>query len=137
MGISQRTLCHANAPMGEVCVCQCDSYSDIRHTSKAACSLRGLLQTQPRAVCACSGHVCLSACIFHSASDLSPIGPEENDSTHQTAHPHLNVHRFNPSNFPHGSGIQIHTGDPTQSTRGHHIHVTASHSAKEASCQNK
>lgn len=67
----------------------------------------------PRAVCACSGHVCLSACIFHSASDLSPTGPEENDSTHQTAHLHLNVHRFYPSNFPHGSGIPIHTGDPT------------------------
>lgn len=83
----------------------------INHTSKATCSLRGLLQTQPRAVCACSGHVCLSACIFHSASDLSPTGPSENDSAHQTAHLHLNVHRFYPSNFPHGSGIQIHTVD--------------------------
>lgn len=64
---------------------------------------------QPWAVCVCSGsgHVCLSACIFHSASDLYPTGPEENDSTHQTPHLHLNVHRFYPSNFPHGLGIQI------------------------------
>lgn len=93
-------------------VCQCDSYSHIHHTSKAACSLQGLLQTQPQAVCVCSGHVCLSACISHFV-DLSPTGPEDNDSTHQTAHLHLNVHRFYPSNFPHGSGKQIHTGNPT------------------------
>lgn len=60
--------------MGKACVCQCDSYYLIHHTSEATCSLRGLLQTQLRAVCLCSGHVCISACILHSASDLSPTG---------------------------------------------------------------
>lgn len=105
-------------------VCQCDSYSHIRHNSKAARSLRGLLQTRPRAICAFCGHVCLSASIFHFASDLSPTGPKGDGSTHQTAHLHLNVHAFYPSNFPYGSRIQIHTGDLTT---GHYIHIAASH----------
>lgn len=76
LGICQRTLCHANAPMGKVCVCQCDSYSHTNHTSKTAYALPGLLQTQPRAVCACSGHVCLPACVFTLLLICLPQDPE-------------------------------------------------------------
>lgn len=32
----------------------CDSYSHIHHTSNPTCSLRGLLQTPPRAPCVCA-----------------------------------------------------------------------------------
>lgn len=50
---------------------------------------------------------------FSLLLNLSPTGLKGNDSTHQTAHLHLNAHRFYPSNFPRGSGLQIHPGDPT------------------------
>lgn len=98
----------------EKCVCVCVSVTvTLIHTTPQTCFLRGLLQTQPQAVCVRSGHVYLCACIFHPASDLSLTGPAENERTHQTAHLSLNVHRFYPCNFPHGSGIQIHAGDHT------------------------
>jgi len=47
------------------------------------------------------------------------------DSSHPAPHLHLNVHRFYPSDFPHGSGMQIHTDDSTYDTTGHHIHIFA------------
>ena len=108
----------------------CDSYTHTHHTSNTTCSLRGLLQTQPRAVCVCSGHVGRSACISHSASDLFPTGPEQSDSTQQTAHLHLSVQRYYPSNFSHVSGIQTTAADPTWRTTGHYIHIITSHGSK-------
>lgn len=74
----------------------------------------------PGAVCGCSGHVFLSACIFHSASDLSPAG-------RQAAHLNLNVRGFYPSNFPHGAGIQTDTGDLIRVREANHIHIILSH----------
>lgn len=89
----------------EKCVCVCVGVTvTLIHTTPQSVFLRGPLQTQPQAVCVRSGHVYLCACVLQPASDLSLTGPAENERTHQTAHLSLNVHRFYPCNFPHGSG---------------------------------
>lgn len=105
------------------CVCRRDSYSDTHHSSKATCFSPRPTSNSPGAVCSCSGHVFLSACTFHSASDLSPAG-------RHAAHLNLNVRGFYPSNFPHGAGIQTDTGDLTRVQEANHIHITVSHGIK-------
>lgn len=78
----------------------------------------------PGADCGSFGHVFLSVCIFHSASDLSPAG-------RQAAHLNRNARGLYPSNFPHGAGIQTDTGDLARVQEANHIHVIVSHGMKK------
>lgn len=94
--------------------------------------LWGPLQTQPRG-CLPLLWSCLPICLYFPPHlwFCLPQDPDRMKETGPTAHVPLMCIDFYLSNFPHGSGIQIHAGDRAREQEANHIHINASHTGRK------